>query len=311
MELRQLQYFVAMYEEGSVTRASRRLNIVQPAISQQLAKLEEELGTSLFNRTPRGITPTPAGDDAYRHFLPILHELERARQELSADNDSVKGHVSIGVVASVAHHALSDTLISFNAKYPEVTLRATGGFTAELLEMLRTGKTDLAIINAPARRTGFAHIDLLTEDFALICAAATLVELSGIGGDISLHDIDHERLVLPSPRHGLRVIMDEAAHAQGLRLTSRLEIDELNTIEDFILHTNFMTILPPIALHRALRTGLLRSHPILPRIPRRIVCAYNPARPLSRATELLITELRQRMVVALNYPSADSPTENP
>src|SRR5690606_26543869 len=111
MELRQLQYFVAMYEEGSVTRASRRLNIVQPAISQQLAKLEEELGTSLFNRTPRGITPTPTGDDAYRHFLPILHELERARQELSADNDSVKGHVSIGVVASVAHHALSDTLI--------------------------------------------------------------------------------------------------------------------------------------------------------------------------------------------------------
>ena len=90
MELRQIQYLVAMYEEGSVTQAARRLNIVQPAISQQLSKLEAELGQQLFHRTPKGMVPTKAGESAYKMLRPILQEIEFARHELSVGKGSVK-----------------------------------------------------------------------------------------------------------------------------------------------------------------------------------------------------------------------------
>jgi len=70
MELRQLKYFTCLYEEGSVTRAAQRLNIVQPALSMQIAKLEEELGQTLFERSSKGMHPTEAGDQAYRLFMP-------------------------------------------------------------------------------------------------------------------------------------------------------------------------------------------------------------------------------------------------
>lgn len=109
MELRSLQYFVAMYEEGSVSRAARRLNIVQPAMSHQLANLEDELGHPLFQRTPKGLIPTNAEHEAYRLFLPILRSVEAARQELSASRNTAQGHVAVGVVASVAYDALSES----------------------------------------------------------------------------------------------------------------------------------------------------------------------------------------------------------
>ena len=82
MEFRQIQYFVCLYEEGAVTRAARRLNIVQPALSMQIAKLEEEVGHKLFVRTPQGMQPTSEGRRMYRLFLPVLSDFSRAREQV-------------------------------------------------------------------------------------------------------------------------------------------------------------------------------------------------------------------------------------
>src|SRR3978361_1164714 len=97
MDLKQIQYFIALFEDGSVTRAAKRLSIVQPALSMQIAKLEEELHQQLFARG----APAAAGRLMSRLFLPIVRDLAHARQQLVQRDEAVAGHVAIGLIASI------------------------------------------------------------------------------------------------------------------------------------------------------------------------------------------------------------------
>src|SRR4051812_12585653 len=108
MDHRQMQYFVCLYEEGSVTRAAKRLNIVQPALSMQIARLEQSLGRQLFVRSPRGMTPTAHGKHIYDLFMPVLAEFERARAQLRESSGELVGHATIGLPASLAQAVLAD-----------------------------------------------------------------------------------------------------------------------------------------------------------------------------------------------------------
>ncbi len=292
MEIRQMHYFVALYEERSVTRAARRLNVVQPAVSMQLSKLEEEFGQPLFRRLPKGMTPTHAGDQAYRMFVPILRDIQNATQQLTGGAGEISGSLAVGVIASVSSSALSACIASFHARHPKVNVRATGGFTVELLDMVTRGQLDFALINLTDRRTHLPSIDMLEEELFLIAGPDTPVPN---GGPVAASDIAAMDLVIPSRRHGLRVIIDDAVGSAGVELLPRMEFDELNTIEDFVIGTRFVTILPRIAVQRSLRAGTLVSYPIRPAITRKIVCAYSPRRPLSQTAELLIEEFRREM----------------
>lgn len=304
MDLRQIQYFVALFEEGSVTAASRRLNVVQPAVSMQLAKLEAELGHQLFRRVPKGMIPTTAGREAYRHFSQILADLRSARDHLAALGDRVAGHVSVGVIASVSNNALSECLQSFCPAYPDVRLRITGGYTVDFLEMVRNGTLDVAIINLSRRRTTLPATRIAREELVL---AAARDNPAASGPAIGLEAISRLRLVIPSPRHGLRGVIDDAAADAGVTLEPALEFDELKTIEEFVASSEYVTIIPPIAVHRALRRGDLKARPIAPRIVRDVVAIHDPRRGLSQAAELLVAELRTAMMKALSQHHADTP----
>ncbi len=192
LELRQIQYFVALFEEGSVTAASRRLNVVQPAVSMQIAKMEAELGHQLFKRMPKGMVPTHAGREAYRRLAPILTDLRSARDDLAAIGNKVAGHLSIGVIASVSNNALSECLLTFCPAYPDVSLRITGGYTVEFQEMVRNGTLDLAIINAPARRLALPVTPIIRETLVLAAAAENPV---GQGPAIDLASIALHRVM--------------------------------------------------------------------------------------------------------------------
>lgn len=298
MELRQLHYFIALYEEGSVTRAARRLNVVQPAISMQIGKLEEEFGHPLFQRLPKGMVPTSAGEEAYRSFAPILQELRSARDRITNFGERVAGHISVGVISSVANNALSECLESFCAKYPDVSVRVTGGYTIDFLDMLQVGQLDIAVVNQSRGRGTLPTTPIMREDLALVCAAARAPALTD---PVSLKAISAMNLVIPSVRHGLRVIIDEVASEADVRLEPSLEFDELKTIEEFVQRTDFVTILPPIAVHRALRQGRLKSFAITPQITRDIVCVHSAKRGLSAAAELFIAELKESMTAAMQF----------
>lgn len=295
MELRQLQYFIAVYEEGSVTKAAGRLNVVQPALSQQISKLEEEIGRSLFLRTAKGMMPTESGVEAYGMFSAILGDIRNAKLRLEQNDGQVRGRVSIGTVASVANNALADTLLSFQRKYPDIQIRATDGYTADLLELQRNARLDIIVINATLSARNPNMIDIIQEHFALIAAPATARSLS-IPVPVYYPRVNELKLVLPSARHGLRNILDGAASNNDFMLQPQMEFDDIKVIEDFVAGSDFITILPPIAVHHALHARRLQCYPITPHIPRRLVYVTAPERPLTRAAQLLVDELRERMI---------------
>jgi DNA-binding transcriptional LysR family regulator len=196
------------------------------------------------------------------------------------------------VIASVTNSALSECLEVFCERYPAVSIRVTGGYTTDFLEMLQIGQLDIAMVNRSRGKVGLPAIPMMREDFVMISAPGTMIaDREGI----SLKTAATMRLIIPSTRHGLRTILDEAAHDIGVRLEPALELDELKTIEELVQRTDFVTILPPAAVDRSLRNGLLKSTPIVPSVTRDIVCVHNPKRALSPAAELFIAELRAKM----------------
>lgn len=291
MEMRQMQYFAALFEEGSVTRAARRLHVVQPAISMQISKLEDELGQKLFYRTPKGMVPTAAGRQAYARLRPLLREFQAVHDEIVGFGGRVAGHISIGVIASVSNDALSECLENFCDKYPDVSLSVTGGYTTDFLQMLEMGKLDIAIINQTAARRSVGATEVLQEDLALVASANNPCRFDQ---PVGLREIACMDIVIPSIRHGLRTIIDDAATRVGVRLQPKLEFDELKVVVDFVQHTRYLSILPPIAIRRALASGQLRQFRIAPRITRNIVCVHNHKRELTEPARRFIAEFIAR-----------------
>ncbi|MEW9583388.1 LysR family transcriptional regulator [Paraburkholderia sp. DGU8] len=310
MDLRQIQYFIALFEDGSVTRAAKRMNIVQPALSMQIAKLEEELHQQLFERGAHGMTPTAAGRLMYRLFLPIMRDLAHARQQLIQRDEVVTGRVSIGLIASINESVLADSLSRYHEKYPYVEVTVSDGYSATFIDWVTGGQLDVALINKPRGKLSLDAQPILDEEMVLATSATHGPDLPHA---IDLAKLPELELVLPTKRHGLRGVLDTAAQHEDVLLTPRFEIDVLSTIVQLVGKTRFATILPRIVVERAVRAGTLRAYPILaPRIVRHIVCISHPRRPLSAAAHALISiiadELREVLSTAPLDATNDTPT---
>lgn len=283
MELRQLQYFTRLYEEGSVTRAAKRLNIVQPALSMQIAKLEDEFGESLFVRTPKGMVPTDAAHRAYELFVPIIRDLMAAHEEITSRGSTVAGSVNFGIIAAVADNVVTSAIRQLVSAHPAVSASGTGGYTLKLVEEVRTDQLDFAIVTSTADSIRLPHIPVVHEDLMLVGSGVELPPT------VDLHDIDDSTLVIPSKRHGLRTTVDQAAERVGVFLQPRIEFDDINLILDFLNHEGWTSILPMTAVNRSRgRLPLSVSRIENPTIPRKLICVHSPRRPLSKAAQRLI-----------------------
>ncbi|MGR7993981.1 LysR family transcriptional regulator [Xanthobacter sp. ZOL 2024] len=296
MDLKQMQYFLCLAEVGNVTRAARQLNIVQPALSMQIAKLEAEFGQRLFDRTAHGVATTVAGEALARLLTPIVRDVEHARQEMARFDGRVSGRVVAGLITSVAQSTLASSSARIAAEYPDVALSACEGYTQTLMDWVTTGQLDLAIINAPKQRRGLNAQHILDEEMVFACrqgapypapARLTFADLAGFD------------LVMPSKRHGLRMILEEQAAEAGIELNPRLEIDTLSAICEVVATTDLVTVLPTIALHQALAAGRVRAyHFAAPSLTRSIAVVHHPRRSVSAAANAVVEVIRQDLVAA-------------
>lgn len=298
MELRQLKYFTCLYEEGSVTKAALRLNIVQPALSMQIAKLEEELGQPLFERTPKGMIPTEAGVQAYRLFMPILGELLEARQTLIDRSGEIGGRINAGLIASAANQALASTLAYFVEHHPDVELQVSYGYSQDLIDRVLSGALDFAVINQSFQQEHLHRIDILDEELLVATGATTRLR---IPTPVPLTALGQLKLVLPSRRHGLRIVIDQALAAQNIELSPHMELDDLTVIESFLRRSDWISVLPATVLQRGLEEGAIRAYPLAsPGITRRMVCVHDARRPLTPAATLFIDIIGKTLGTALN-----------
>lgn len=286
MDLRQISYFVALFEEGSVTKAARRMNVVQPALSMQIAKLERELDQRLFDRLPKEMAPTAAARTLHRLVQPILHDMALARQHMMNLSKTVSGRVSIGILSSLANSVVPSVLARFSGAFPQVEVSMADGYSITFIDWLNDRALDLAVINKPQRKLGLVLHPLLDEEMVVV--GGRDAELP-IEAPVKMRDLSRLDLILPSPRHGLRVELDRHLAAEDIVLAPKLELDSLTAIEQFVVRSGMFSVLPSLAVSHGLADGTLKAYRIVePRITRQLVIAHHQSQPMSPAATKLV-----------------------
>lgn len=164
MEFHQLIYFVAIAETESFSRAAERCNVAQPTISQQIMKLEQELGLPLFDRLTRKVVLTDAGRMLLPRAYNILAELHDIQQGLSHGIDQGQGRLAVGFIPTVAPFVLPRVVKRFRQKFPQASLLVHEDLTEGLIQDLVDGRLDLGIMSAPIHNKLLRAEELLTEN---------------------------------------------------------------------------------------------------------------------------------------------------
>lgn len=283
MELRQLRYFLAIAEHGSLSKAASSVFVAQSALSHQLAQLEEELGQPLFHRLPRGVELTPAGRAFHPHALSILRQVEDARHSVTQAEGEAIGKVIFGIPHSVSQALALPLLKAVRAALPRVELELTEELTGNLTPQLRTGQIQLAVLFDDGQLDEFRCHPLLEEALLLISPADAPDAPSG---PISLRDALRLPLILPAPPHGVRPIIETAARQAGLAAPNVVaDISSISILRTSLLAGLGHTLLPPMPMQRELERGELRAVTIAPEhLSRRVMLCASRHIPASAAT---------------------------
>ena len=235
MDLKQLEYFVRVAELGSFTRAAVELDVAQPALSRQVRLLEVELRQTLLLRNGRGAVPTEAGKLLLEHGRGILHQVQRARDDLGQLRGGLSGHVALGLPSSVARVLAVPLTRAFREALPGARLSISESLSAGLQEGLATGRLDIAVLyNAqPSRELDVTP--LLEEDLLLVRARPGGLHEDPPPGPVDLQEVAQMPLVIPSRPNAIRMHVESAMAAIGCRPDVVLEIDGVMAILDLVL----------------------------------------------------------------------------
>lgn len=179
MDFRQLKYFLAVAEEGQITKAAQRLHVTQPPLSQQLILLEKELGVQLFERGKKHIRLTEAGRVLRNRAAQMMELKKTILNELQETATGISGTLFIGTVPSYAGSLLPEQIRKFHQRYPRVTFQLRQGETLKILELLNVGIVEIGIVRAPVAYEQYDCILLPEEDMVFAATSAMLAKDSG------------------------------------------------------------------------------------------------------------------------------------
>ena len=215
MQFRQLRYFVKIIEAGSFSRAASVVHVAQPALSQQVAELEERLGVALLQRSARGVRPTAAGEILYKEAAAILRQLDQLPAVVRSSSGEVEGTVNLGFVSSLAPR-LVGFLDECRAAFPKVVIRVSDGDSLSLEAKIASSSVDLAILYEDAFTTALTRKPLFKQKLFLISHQP----IEGPGDVISLARVAELALVLPGMTNGRRALIERVFAEAELSRTS-------------------------------------------------------------------------------------------
>jgi LysR family nitrogen assimilation transcriptional regulator len=282
MELRQLRYFVAIVDHGSLSRAALVLHVAQPALTQQLRQLEEELGVQLLHRSAQGVLNTDAGKVFYEHAQAILKQVADAQAAVVQSAERPSGSVTLGLPHSISDALALPLLTAIRARYPEITLQLTEEITGSLAEQLRAGRINLAVLFDDGQLGSFIATPLVEEELRYVCRADAP---AAAGRDsLSLRDALDTTLILPGLQHGVRPRIESTARAAGLATRDVIEINSIAILKSAILAGMGATILPVAPVQDEVERGAMRALAIRdPAIARTVVLCASRNIPLTNA----------------------------
>ena len=306
MELRQLRYFVAIVDHGSLSRAAVVLHVAQPALTQQLRQLEEELGVQLLHRSAQGVLSTDAGKIFYEHAQAILKQVADARSAVAQSTERPSGGVTLGLPHSISGALALPLLTAARAQYPEITLQLTEELTGNLAEQLKSGRVNLAVLFDDGQLSRFATTPLVEEELRFICRA----DAPYAQGEqaLTLEQALQATLILPGLQHGVRPRIESVARDAGLTLNNVIEINSIAILKSAILAGMGATILPSAPVLDELERGAMRAQRIhSPSISRTVVlCASKNIPPTNAAAAVsrLVQQVSLQLCAGDTWPGA-------
>jgi len=300
MELRQLRYFVAIVDHGSLSRAAQVLHIVQPALSQQVQLLEDELGALLLHRSAKGMQATDAGKVFYEHALAILKQVSDAKSAVSQSADRPSGTVALGIPQSASGALAFPLLKAVRASFPDIVFQLTEELTGNLSEQLASGRLNLAILFDDGQLAKFSSRALVEEDMMYITRSDS--QFACHDASISLEEVLKVPLILPSIQHGVRPRIEQVVRQQGLKIEQVIDITSIAILKSALLADMGATILPVSPLLAEIERGEMCACPIRGLQLSRTVslCASKniPLTIAAKAVEKLVLEVTRELVAS-------------
>jgi LysR family transcriptional regulator, hydrogen peroxide-inducible genes activator len=298
MEVRQLEYLVAVAEEGGFTKAAERLLAAQPSLSQQIKKLEKEVGQPLFDRLPRGVALTEAGQRLLEHARRVLRELTDARQRVREVGDRVTGSLTVGAIPTIAPFLLPRAVRAFRRRWPEVKLSLAEDVTSRLLEAVGRGELDLAVVST-APDAGTVHVERIGSEplYLLVPAVHPLARRK----KVRWSDLADEPFLVLHDMHCLTGQVLQSCQPHGVKLAVAARGAQLATLAAMVSAGLGVTMVP--AVFRAAdqapdRVCVAFAEPV----PRRDLCLAwsvlryrtNAARAFGAIVRATVTAARDR-----------------
>jgi DNA-binding transcriptional LysR family regulator len=300
MELRQLAYFVAVAEEGHFTRAAERVLVAQPAISQQIRRLEKELGEELFHRNKRTVRLSAAGRTFLPHARATLAAAARASGAVASMRDLVIGKLAVGVFQGAPEGLAAGLLGRFRRHCPGVEVWVSEDYSASLLDRVHRGELDAALTGLPPGKpapTGVSTIEVTTENLVAIVAPDDPL---AVAGQVDLVRLRGQPLVTLSRRSSMRIEIDTACAKAGFQPRVVAEANHLRLLVELVAAGLGVSIVAPSVVPAQAGVAVLGLvRPVLS--VRSVLASRDPA--ISPATRAFLA-LAQTHLAAANRPSS-------
>jgi LysR family hydrogen peroxide-inducible transcriptional activator len=289
MELHQLRYACAVAETGSFSRAAERCQIAQPSLSQQVLKLEQDLGAKLFDRLGRGVRLTESGRAFMPHARAILDHVDLARASVVSENAGVHGSVTLGAIPTVAPYLVPRYTAAFTKRYPDARLRIVEETTPVLIEGLRNLSIDFALMALPLRHKDLELLPIRTESLlAVIPEAHPLASRDSL----SLADIRGESFVMLRDGHCFRDLSLSICRSAHVNPNIAFESGQFSSILGMVAAGIGLSLVPEMAIER--RAGCRYVHLRDSSAVRTIVLASLRGRSFNRVQQALASWIRTK-----------------
>jgi LysR family hydrogen peroxide-inducible transcriptional activator len=247
MELHQLRYFVSVAETGSFSRGAERCGITQPSLSQQILKLESELGQRLFDRLGRTVQMTPSGRILLPRAQRILAEVNSASNAVQQDVVQGKGMLTIGAIPTIAPFLLPEALSELRKRFPEAGLHITEDTTDRLVQKLVRAEIDCAIMSPPVEEDHLVCESLFVEElFAILPPMHPLAQ----SGDLKLSMLQGQDAIVLQPMHCLSAQIDAFCKAEGIARNVTCSTSQLTTLYNLVALGMGLSLVPEMFVKR-------------------------------------------------------------
>ncbi len=298
MELKQIESFVRVAELGSFTKAAQALNMPQPLLSRHVRQLEVELHQNLLLRNGRGVTVTEAGLVMLEHGRGILHQVAVAQEELGSVRGALSGRVSIGLPPSLSKLVTVPLTKSFRKTLPYAQLSLTEGFSVLMIESLRAGRLDMAVLYNPPPSPDL-DMRVLHEDTLVLIAGKKRIATSNdreLKTTVTLMDLAKLPLIVPSRPNAFRLLIDTEMQRINSKPNIVLEIDGLNAILELVKEGMGYAVLPAYTLNNFAKPEHFSTHRIeKPKLMSQLMLVWSARRPMT-ATHKAAMQLTQEVV---------------